>query len=316
MVQSAPLTVEVTRGEMVESRHRVAAAVCDAGGARLLAAGDADALIYPRSAIKPLQALVLIESGAADAFNVSDAEVALACASHSGEPRHVELVRAWLARLGLSEADLECGVHAVTGVAAPTAAHNNCSGKHSGFLTVARHLGVPTRGYIQPDHPVQRRVMARVAEMAGATLDGAPRGIDGCGIPVFGMPLAALAGAMARLAAAPDAACARIRAAMAAEPALVAGTGRFTTRVIAATSGAVLVKEGAEGVYAGAIPARGIGIAVKAEDGTGRAATAAMGHLLRRLGALDERAGAALADVLEPTLRNHAGREVGRIRVR
>lgn len=312
MGQNAPLTVEVTRGDMVESRHRVSMVAMDAAGARPVEAGETDTLIYPRSAIKPIQTLVLVESGAAEDYGLGDPEIALACASHSGEPRHVSLVRDWLARLDLTEDDLECGVHAVAGVAQPTAAHNNCSGKHAGFLTVARHLGVPTKGYIAPDHPVQRRVMARVAAMAGATLVAAPRGVDGCGIPVFGIKLSGLARAMMRFATEPHAA--RIRAAMAAEPFLVAGSGRFTTRMIQATGGAVLIKEGAEGVYAGAIPARGIGIAVKAEDGAGRAAAVAMGEALRRLGALDG-AATALADALEPTLHNHAGRPVGRIRV-
>jgi L-asparaginase II len=304
MAENAPFNVEVTRGEMIESRHRVLA--CVRGGVHL-DAGDTGKLIYPRSAIKPLQATVLIESGAATAFGVTDAELALASASHSGEERHVATVRAWLARIGLSDADLECGVHAVAGVARPTAAHNNCSGKHAGFLTIARHLGAPTKGYIQPDHPVQRLVMAKVAATAGAKLADAPRGIDGCGIPVFGIALAELAVAIARFAASAETAEARVRAAMAKEPFLVAGSGRFTTKVIEATKGSVLIKEGAEGVYCGAIPARGIGIAVKAEDGAGRAAAAAMGHILRTLGAYESE---------ETLLRNHAGREIGRVAVR
>jgi L-asparaginase II len=314
MAANAPLTVEVTRGDIVESRHRVAVAAIDAAGAVVFEAGDVEALTYPRSAIKPLQALVLIESGAADAYGLGAAEIALATASHSGEARHVAVVRDWLARIELTEGDLECGVHTVAGVAVPGAAHNNCSGKHAGFLTVARHLGVSTRGYIAPDHPVQIKVMTRVADMAGATLERAPRGIDGCGIPVFGIRLVDLARAMMRFATQPGSA--RIRAAMATEPFMVAGTGRFTTRAIEASRGAVLVKEGAEGVYAGAIPARGIGIAVKVEDGAGRAAAAAMGHTLWRLGAFDEQALAGLGDALEPAIRNHAGREVGRVRVR
>jgi L-asparaginase II len=297
---SSPLEVEVTRGEMVESRHRVRVAL---RGGETMDAGDTQALIYPRSAIKPIQATVLMDSGAAAAFGVTDAELALASASHSGEEPHVATVRAWLARIGLSEADLECGVHAVSGIGKPTAAHNNCSGKHAGFLTVARHLGAPTKGYIQPDHPVQRLVMAKVAATAGAALEAAPRGIDGCGIPVFGIRLSELAQAMAAFGAADT----RIAAAMAAHPLLVAGSGRFTTKVIEATQGAVLIKEGAEGVYAGVIPARGIGIAVKAEDGAGRAAAAAMAHVLRRLGVYDAK---------DTLLHNHAGREVGRIAVR
>jgi L-asparaginase II len=326
-----PLVVEATRGTLVESRHRVAVAAVDAKGATVFCAGDVAALAYPRSAIKPIQAIALVESGAADAFGLGDAEIALACASHGGEPRHVEVARAWLARIGLTEDDLECGAHAPNDTKAsvalarsgakPSPLHNNCSGKHSGFLTVARHLGHPTKGYIEPDHPVQRRVIATVMEMAGAPIEGAPRGIDGCGIPVVGMPISSLARAMARFAdpaeLAPPrrAAIERIRRAMAAEPFLVAGTNRFTTRVIEATGGRVLLKEGAEGVYCGALPQRGIGIALKAEDGAARAAAVAMGHMLVALSALEAREAALLADALSPAIVNVAGREVGRLRV-
>ncbi len=322
--------VEVVRGEMVESRHRVAACAMDAAGRVAFAAGDVDALVYPRSAIKPLQAIPLVETGAADAFGVTEAELALACASHGGERRHVATVRAWLARLGLSEADLECGAHAPSDPIAalalthsgamPSQLHNNCSGKHAGFLTVAKHLNAPTKGYIGSDHPSQIRALAAVFDMAGATLDGAPRGIDGCGIPIAALPLAALARGFARFAdpagldPARRQAIERIRAAMAAEPFLVAGTNRLTSRVIEATQGAVLVKEGAEGVYAGAWPAGGIGIALKVADGAGRAAQVAMGYVLRRLGALGA-AEASLADALSPPVRNVAGRLVGAIRV-
>jgi L-asparaginase II len=325
-----PLTVEIVRGEMVESRHRVAGVAMDAAGHPLFEAGETNALVYPRSAIKPLQAIVLVETGAAEAFSLSDAEIAIATASHGGEPRHVATVLAWLARLGLGESDLECGAHPPSDPTAalalarsgalPSQLHNNCSGKHAGFLTVARHLGAPTRGYIGPDHPSQLRALATVFEMASARLDGAPRGIDGCGIPIAALPLRALARAFARFAdpagltAPRRQAIERIRAAMAAEPVLVAGSGRFTTRLIEATAGAVLVKEGAEGVYAAAWPAGGIGIALKVADGAGRAAAVAMGHVLARLGALGG-AEATLSDALAPVLYNHAGRPVGSIRV-
>ena len=324
-----PLIVEVVRGDMVESRHAVTVAVVDAAGAPVLEAGETGALVYPRSAIKPIQALAIVESGAAYAFGLGDAELALASASHSGEPRHAALVASWLARIGLGESDLECGAHAPSDAnaalalalagEAPSALHNNCSGKHAGFLSVARHLGLPTRGYIAPGHESQRRALAILAEMAGCDLAHAPHGVDGCGIPVAGMKLAALARAWARFAdparepADRRAAILRVRAAMTAEPFLVAGTGRFTTRVIAATQGAVLVKEGAEGVYCGAVPGQGLGIALKAADGASRAASVAIGEVLRRLGALD--GAASLADALQPTLRNHAGRAVGAIRV-
>ena len=187
-----PVLVEVTRGEMVESRHRGSVAVVDHEGRTVLSLGSIEAPIYPRSAIKPLQALALVETGAAEAFGLSDAEIALACASHDGEPRHVSTVEAWLARIGCSTGDLECGPQLPSHEASaatlirtgrePGPEHNNCSGKHSGFLSVARQLGAPTRGYIDLEHPVQQTVLGILEQMTGLDLGDAPRGIDGCGI--------------------------------------------------------------------------------------------------------------------------------------
>ncbi len=325
---AAPVLVEATRGPLVESRHRGAFAVVDPDGKVVLSGGDILRPVYPRSAIKALQAIPLVESGAADAFGLGDAEIALACASHQGEARHVETVLAWLDRIGCTPADLECGSHEPYAPeaqaellrigAGPTPAHNNCSGKHAGFLTLARHLGVPTAGYIRHEHPVQQRVLGLLEVMTGLDLGDAPRGIDGCGIPVIAVPLGNLALAMARLADPADqpearqAACARIRAAIAAEPFMIAGSGRFCTRVIEATSGAALVKTGAEGVFCAALPTHGLGVALKIEDGAGRAAEVAMGRLLVRLGLVDETAAERLG--LEPPLHNRAGLEVGRLR--
>lgn len=325
-----PVLVEVTRGEMVESLHRAAYAVTDVEGHVLLSAGDIERLVYARSAIKPLQALALVESGAAEAYGCSDAEVALACASHDGEPRHVETVRAWLARLGLSVADLECGSHLPTHAGAaealiragetPDAAYNNCSGKHAGFLTLAKHLGVPLQSYIKYEHPVQQSILGILEMMCGLDLRGAPRGIDGCGIPQLGIPLGNIALAMARLADPADqperrqAACARIRRAMAAEPFMVAGSRRFCTKVIAATGGKALVKTGAEGVYCASLPELGLGIALKVDDGATRAAEVLMGRLLQRLEAIDAAAAEDLADLLCQPIRNRAGLLVGQVR--
>lgn len=331
-MSSRALVVEITRGDLIESRHRVSVAVAGAGGDIIFAAGDVERLIFPRSAIKPIQALALIESGAAEQFGISGAEIALACASHTGSDRHVVTVRDWLGRLGLAERDLECGAHwpfdnkaanaLVLRGLEPSTVHNNCSGKHAGFLTLARQIGVETAGYIRIDHPVQIRVRAALELFAGARLTDAPTGIDGCGIPVHGMPLTALAIAIARLADPanlPDRwhiAAGRVRAAMAAEPEMVAGRGRFATNVIAATEGRALVKPGAEGVSVAALPGRGLGIALKAEDGATRAAEAAMGHMLVRLEIITADAARELADQLQPRIRNWAGTEVGRIRVR
>jgi L-asparaginase II len=320
-----PVAVLVRRGELVESTHRVAYAVADAGGSLLQHAGDVRRPVFPRSSVKPLQALPLVESGAAERFGLSERELALACASHGGEPMHTEVVAAWLTRLGLDPSPLECGAHAPSHEATarqlieqrrpPSPLHNNCSGKHAGMLTLALHLGASTAGYIAPDHPVQLRISALLAAMSGASL--APPAIDGCGVPTHAMPLAGLATAMARLTdpgpATPGRAeaCARIRAAMAAHPLLVAGTGRPCSVIMAAAPG-LLVKTGAEGVYVAALPERRLGLALKVDDGAGRAAVVALVALLARLGALDA-AAPAIADLAAPALRNHAGSVVGRI---
>lgn len=315
---------------MVESRHRGSAVVCDAGGRIVMAWGDAEAPIYARSALKPLQALPLAATGAADAFGLGDAELALACGSHHGEAIHVETVARWLARIGCSVADLECGAHRpvdpaaaealIRADAAPSALHNNCSGKHAGFLATARHLGEPTRGYIELDHPVQRRVIAAVEAMAGLDLSAAPRGRDGCGIPVVAIPLAGLARAMARMADPQGvpielaAASGRLLAAMAAEPLMVSGSTGFTTALLRAAGDAVCAKPGAEGVFAAALPRQKLGLALKIEDGAGRASEVALGAILVRLGVLSPAALAALGDRLSPKVRNVAGVIVGEVR--
>jgi L-asparaginase II len=329
-MRADPVLVEAIRGGLVESRHRGACAVADAAGALVLALGDVERPVYGRSAIKPLQALPLIESGAADAYGLDAREIALACASHRGEKMHVAAVEAWLARLGLGVGDLECGAHAPTDPVAaatllragekPSALHHNCSGKHAGFLTTARHLGEPIRGYIDAAHPVQRRVLAALEAMTGLDLSTAPRGIDGCGIPVIGIPLAALARAMARLADPADlaahraAAARRLLDAMAAEPLMVAGTGSFTSTVMAIAGRRVRLKPGAEGVFCAALPEHGLGIALKIADGAARAAEVALGAILCRLGALDAAAAERLAPMLSPVIRNVAGRAVGALR--
>lgn len=324
-----PVLVELVRGERVESRHRGAVAVCDAAGAVAAAWGDVERPVFPRSAVKPLQALPLVETGAADAFGLGAAEIALACGSHSGEPRHVELARRWLARLGLDEAALACGAHPPLDAAAaealirqrraPTPLHNNCSGKHLGFLTTARHLGEPVAGYLEPGHPVQRRVTAALAGMTGHDPAATGWAVDGCGIPTHALPLRAIARGMARLGAphglapARRAAAARIRAAMAVHPELVAGRGRLDTAVMRAAP-EVLVKAGAEGVFTACLPALGLGVALKIADGAKRAAEVALLAVLERLGALDAGARAALADRFAPPLLNVAGRRVGVLR--
>ncbi len=324
-----PLLVEVTRGAMVESRHRASVAVCDADGKLVRHWGDIERPVYARSAIKPLQALVLIETGAADAFGLSPAEIALACASHSGEKRHVDTVRAWLARIGLSDGDLECGpqppfhdraaMARIDGGEDKAALYNNCSGKHTGFLTTAVHKREKTGGYIRLEHPVQQRILGTLEQICGLDLGAAPKGVDGCGIPVIGIPLGNTAMAMARMAdpaKLPDrraAAARRIVAAMLAEPFMVAGSNRFSTRLMTALGDRVALKGGAEGVYVAILPKHGLGIAVKCDDGAGRGAEAAMAMTLCQLGIVTEEEQAKHADMLFAPIENRAGLVVGRV---
>ena len=325
-----PVLAEVWRGSMVESLHRGAAVIAYADGRIEAAWGDIDQPVFPRSAVKPLQAIALVESGAADAFDVNDRELALACASHNGEPVHVETAAAWLERLGLTPGDLECGSHwpldeeaaraLAAGGGTPDGLHNNCSGKHSGFLTLARHRGWPTAGYVQAEHPVQQTITALLADMYGLDLEAAPLGIDGCSIPTWGVPLENMALAMARFAAADGlaptraAAVRRIAQAMARHPYLVAGRGRFNTALLEACAGRVIAKVGAEGSYIAALPGRGIGIAVKCDDGAKRAAQVVMTALLSRTGALDDTARHRLAAAHPPALYNANRIETGEIR--
>ena len=326
-MSKSPVVVEVTRGPLVESRHEGIAAVVKPDGTVVESWGDIDARVLPRSANKPIQAMAFVESGAVEKFGLGDEHVALACASHNGEKRHVETVRAWLNKIGLSEADLECGTLAprlpatlealVRENAQPTAAFNNCSGKHSGFLSTAVAYGEPTRGYITYDHPVQKRLRAVMTDLCGSNADDFAYGTDGCGIPTLATPLQSLARAMAnmaepsRLSNKHAEAATRIRAAISAKPFMMAGTGRFCTRINALLPGTAQVKTGAEGVFCGMLPTLGLGIALKMWDGAGRAAEVAMATLLGHLGVLpaDRK-----DELLHPPVKNVVGLLVGEMR--
>ncbi|NQV43451.1 MAG: asparaginase [Rhodospirillales bacterium] len=328
---SESLLVEVFRGSMVESVHHIDAVVVTADGDIVAAWGDVEYEVYARSSAKPLQALPLIETGAADHFGFTDTEIALACASHQGQPIHVNGAAAIMERIGLGEDDFECGAHwpydlKTAGDLAragekPTRFHNNCSGKHSGFLTTAVHMGEPTAGYIQPDHAVQQRITEAMSEMTGWDLSTTARGVDGCGIPVIGMPLAALARGMARMAdprgmgAVRENAAQRIVAAMSANPEMVGGRGKVDTAVMAALD-SVALKGGAEGVHIAILPEKGMGVAMKTRDGSGRASDAAILWVLKYLGVIGERALEELADHLEPPIKNTLGNTVGHIATR
>ena len=320
-----PVLVEVTRGGRVESVHRGAVAVVDADGAVAFAAGDIEAAVFPRSAVKALQALPLIEIGAAEQLGLTEAEIALACASHNGEPAHVATAEAMLRKAGQEAATLECGAHwpslqaATLALAASggtaSALHNNCSGKHAGFICLACACGEDPAGYVAADHPTMRRITAALAETTGTALNERNRGVDGCSIPTYAIPLQALALAFARFGTGhgwhPDraAAAVRIRAAVAEHPFMVAGTKRFDTEVMQAFGARVFAKTGAEGVYCVALPDLGLGIAVKCDDGAGRAAEVVTAALIGRF----------LGDGVperwaRPVLRNWNGIEVGTLR--
>jgi L-asparaginase II len=324
------LLVEVTRGGIVESRHFGSAVIVDESGVRW-SVGDPDGVIFPRSALKPIQAMQLVESGAADRYKVDDAELALACASHNGEVTHVSTVAAWMERIGLTSRHLVCGAHwpmldeaaralAVKGDT-PNELHNNCSGKHAGFLTTALHLGERLSGYEEYLHPVQLRWRDALTELIGVDVRRWPCGVDGCSIPSQSLPLACLALAYARFAQrrgltpARSEAAGRIEAAMRAHPYLIAGKGRACTRIMDATEGRVLVKAGAEGVFAGWIPEAGLGFALKITDGASRAADVAVVAVIQRAATAIPSLAEPLREMARGELLSCRGAAIGDIRI-
>jgi len=299
-VRTAAVTmVQVLRGGRVESEHAGHAVICSPAGTILQAWGDPETVIYPRSSCKMIQALPLLETGAG--ARLGDAELALACASHQGADMHTRRVARWLAEIGLAESDLRCGTHwphdtdardaLIRAGGRPCQLHNNCSGKHAGFLTLARHLRAGPE-YTEADHPVQRAVREAFEDVTGAPSPGLAT--DGCSAPNFATSLAGLAGAMGRFAAAAadggtDArsrAMARLFGAMTAHPDLVAGEGRACTTLMNAMGGRAAVKTGAEAVFVAILPQQRMGVALKIVDGATRAAEAAIARLLVHLGAL------------------------------
>ncbi len=334
-----PVLVEVLRGGAVESFHRGAYAVVDEQGRVLQAAGDIQRPVFPRSAVKVLQALPLVESGAAERFALSDEELALACASHGGEPRHAATAAAMLAKAGVDAQALECGAHwpyndaALKALAAagdsPSALHNNCSGKHAGFVCVGCLMAAATgrdaraflQGYVRPEHPVMQEVTAALQDTTGWDLSRTAAGTDGCSIPTYAVPLQHLAHAFAKVATghhlAPKRAQAarRLREAVARAPWMVGGSGRFDTRVMQAFGEQVFCKVGAEGMHCAALPSLGLGVAVKMDDGNNaRAVEVVMAALLQRLLRPVGEPAALLATLAELSIKNWNGTEVGRLR--
>jgi L-asparaginase II len=333
----APL-VEVWRGPVVESRHRGHVAAVDGDGRLVAYIGEPETVTYLRSSGKPFQAVPLLTSGAAERFRLTEAELAIACGSHSGEDLHVETVAGMLEKIGLDAGALKCGVHEPFDRATaarlrargetPGVLRNNCSGKHTGMLALARHLGALPELYDDPASPVQQAILRAVSQFSGIDADNIALGTDGCGVPVFGLPIRAMALMYARLTAPPDnfdaetrAACARLTAAMNARPELVGGTHeRFDTEVMSAGRGRLVSKIGAEGVYTAGVAAcerwpKGLGLAFKIEDGEDRRARSTIAiEALRQLGVLDENAYETLSPYASFPVQNHRGEKIGRIR--
>lgn len=315
--------IEIWRGERCESMHFGHAVVCDSAGV-VEAWGHPGEIIFPRSSCKMVQALPLIESGAADDAGLTDRQLALCCASHNGAAIHVDTVDDWLKGLGLGEADLRCGCHMpqdkdenrrlTCADIAPDQRHNNCSGKHAGFLTLNRHLGAGP-DYVEPDHPVQLAAKAAFEEVTGE--DSPDFGIDGCSAPNHACSLQGLAHAMARFAD-PGSdrrgqAMRRLVDSMRTHPEMVAGEGRACTKLMRAMQGKVAVKTGAEGVFVAILPEQGLGIALKAQDGATRASEAGITALLVHLGVLDS-AAPVVSDLLTGPMRNWRGIKTGEMR--
>lgn len=325
-----PVLVEVTRGNLVESRHRGMVIALDAEGKVVFSAGETEAPVFPRSACKAMQALPLIESGAADAYGFGHKELAIACASHSGEDEHAALAAAMLARAGRDVHALECGahwsfeqkplIHQARSLEKPSALHNNCSGKHAGFVCAACHSGMEVEGYVGYDHPLQGEIRGIMEGLTGAVLAHDNCGTDGCSIPTYAVPLNRLADGFGKMLTGRGLEPVRARAARRlieacmAEPFYVAGTKRFCTRLMEIAPGEIFAKTGAEGVYCALLPKMGISIAVKCEDGAGRAAETIVAATIARFFDVDSEHYDKLISLARHEMHNWNGIKVGEVR--
>jgi L-asparaginase II len=328
---SNPVCVEVTRGNLVESRHRGAVVVVDGDGRTVFSQGDIEQAVFPRSACKAMQALPLVESGAADAYGFGNKELALACSSHSGEDEHVALAASMLARAGRDVSALECGahwssdqktiIHQARTIDKPTALHNNCSGKHSGFVCACCHQDIDPKGYVAYDHPLQQQIRDTMQSLTGAALGHDNCGTDGCSIPNYAVPLQKLAHGFAKMATGAGLEPLRAKAARRlfdacmAEPFYVAGTGRACTKLMSIAPGRIFAKTGAEGVFCAAIPEQGIALALKCDDGNGRASEAMVTATLARFFEEGSEIHAGLMAMANKALSNWNGIHVGDINV-
>lgn len=330
--------VQVTRGAITESRHRGHVIAVEPDGKIVAVLGAPETVTFLRSSAKPHQAIPLVSSGAADRFGFSEEEIALACASHSGEPIHTETAASMLRKIGLKPEDLKCGAHEPFSLEVarelrakgeePNALQNNCSGKHAGMLALALHLGAPTENYDRAENPVQLAIVDTISQFSGISIEDIAVGIDGCGVPVFGITVKAMALMYARLVAPPPdfeentrAACKRIVAAMINHPELIGGTtDRLDTEMMRATKGSLISKVGAEGVYtAGVLPCeqwpKGLGLALKIEDGDDhRARPTVVIESLDQLGVLNDESLEAVSRYAFFPVRNRSGEVVGEVR--
>lgn len=321
--------VEVWRGPLVESSHAGIAVVANSRGEVIAGWGDADAVAFPRSALKPVQAIALVETGAYQAAGLTARHLAIACASHRAEPKHTTLVSSWLSDMGFSQDHLVCGPDRPADQTAADAAviagqprqriFHNCSGKHCGFLAVARHNGWPIERYDDPAHPAQQRYLDALSELADTDACALPFGIDGCGLPALALPISTMAVVMARFADAQVASTARraavlaIHGAMRGHPDLVSGTDEPGTLLARATRGRIIMKTGAEGFLAAFFPGQGLGIALKIGDGSARARLPALIAVLSSVGLLDAGEQNALTALAQAEIFNSTGAVVGRI---
>ena len=328
-MQANPILAEVVRGNWVENRHRGAFCVVDASGKVLASAGDVDRAIFPRSAFKAVQALAMFRSGAVDKFDLDQEMLALACASHHGQSEHIAGVERFLDRIGLTVDDLECGAHPPINAEArnalrnrgetPTAIHNTCSGKHAGMLAVARALGVSTLGYSRRTHNVQALVRECAEAVIGQPLSTDRCGVDGCSIPTWAAPLSTLAAGFARMASGEGlpaelaGAAATLFDAATNRPFLVAGTGAFDNEAMGVFGGRLMIKSGAEGVFLGALRDKGLGFALKCDDGNLDAAEVMAAELLASVTDPNEEQRAFLAGRAVRTLHNWRRIAVGHL---
>jgi L-asparaginase II len=326
-MKSLQLDVVATRGSIIESRHRIHAAVVDARGCLIAGAGDPTLVTHSRSCAKPFQVMPLLESGGFDDLRWGDDQLALACGSHGGEPEHVAICQAMLTDMGLEEGDLVCGPHEPLSPrgsrlvrecgARLTRMHNNCSGKHAAMLARAHTAGWSTYGYERASHQVQQSVLAVVAEWTGVSPDAIGSAVDGCGVVEYALPLDAMARAYAKLAvgaAAGEDVPSRVLHAMVTRPFLVGGTDRFDTLLIEECDGCVIAKIGAEGVHAVAVPQRGLGMGLKVSDGGQRAQYPAVLRLLQLLDVLPAELPPRLNEFLHRPVRNSRNEVVGEVR--